>query len=177
MATFHTAVTRLPHPRRAWLDPTAVDRPTQSEDDPVVRAARRLVARGRALFARPLPRGIIHGDLWAANMLVARNDPRRIAAILDLEEAETNPLVLDLARTMLSVGTDQSGRRLDGALVAAAAQGYSSVRPLTADETRHLPHAIRYVGGALVLWVKRTGAAIDPGVFLDRVESAESRPR
>ena len=87
---------------------------------------------------RALPRGVIHGDLFANNTKWHRGE---LHAIFDWEMAGRDHLLLDLAialnawcwqRSRTGAGT------FDDVRLQALVQGYISVRPLTATETRSL---------------------------------------
>lgn len=80
------------------------------------------------------PETLIHGDLFRDNVLWQDSE---ISALLDFESASRGSAAFDLAVTMLAwcFGDD-----LDPALAAALAAGYTSVRPLSAEERGRLFH-------------------------------------
>ncbi|WP_437288594.1 homoserine kinase [Sorangium sp. So ce406] len=80
------------------------------------------------------PETLIHGDLFRDNVLWQDGE---ISALLDFESASRGSAAFDLAVTMLAwcFGDD-----LDPALAAALAAGYTSVRPLSAEERGRLFH-------------------------------------
>ncbi|MGK3997342.1 homoserine kinase [Sorangium sp. So ce1024] len=82
----------------------------------------------------PGPETLIHGDLFRDNVLWQDGE---ISALLDFESASRGSAAFDLAVTMLAwcFGDD-----LDPALAAALAAGYTSVRPLSAEERGRLFH-------------------------------------
>lgn len=91
--------------------------------------------RIRAATSRaPGPETLIHGDLFRDNVLWHGGE---ISALLDFESASRGSAAFDLAVTMLAwcFGDD-----LDPALAAALAAGYTSVRPLSAEERGRLFH-------------------------------------
>lgn len=92
---------------------------------------------------RALPRGVIHGDLFANNTKWQRS---QLHAIFDWEMAGRDHLLLDLAivlnawcwqRSATGAGT------FDAARLQSLVQGYISVRPLTATEVRSLHRECR----------------------------------
>jgi homoserine kinase type II len=82
---------------------------------------------------RPLPRGLVHGDLFRDNVLWTAEG--EISALLDFESASDGVLAYDLMVTILAwcVADD-----LELELAQAVARGYTRVRPLSADEKRGL---------------------------------------
>lgn len=94
---------------------------------------------------RHLPAGLIHGDLFDDNVVIAPDD--RIV-VLDWETASVEPLVLDLG--MAAVGLCRTDDRLDPARLDALVSGYETVRPLGPDEQDGLPAAIEYATAVLV---------------------------
>ena len=82
-------------------------------DAPWVQAAQRLIAANLAPVRPGLPGGVIHGDFHENNVLVESEAIPRVIAVMDFEEAEENLLLVDVARTLLSVGRDAAGTSLD----------------------------------------------------------------
>ena len=111
----------------------------------------------RHLLSRPLPKGVIHGDLHSGNVLVDPLHPEVVTAILDFEEAGENLYLVDLAATLVGVSASLDGELIDPQLVQAAKQGYEAVRPLTDEENRWLPLAFRYANEAWINWFRRYG--------------------
>lgn len=85
-----------------------------------------------------LPSGPLHHDLHRQNLLV---DAGEITAVLDFDELNRGPLILDLARWCHYAATEQHDLRLPATLADAAVIGYQTVRPLTDTELRLLPLA------------------------------------
>lgn len=86
------------------------------------------------------PRGIIHGDLFPDNVLVAPHAPPTIAALLDFEQAAVGSLVYDLAVCLNA--WCWAGAMVEPSVVALIA-GYQAVRPLGALELALLPIEVR----------------------------------
>lgn len=89
------------------------------------------IARGR----RPLPRGVIHGDLFPNNTKWQRD---QLAAVFDWEMAGSDHLMLDLAIAVCAWCWRATERAFDPALCRALVQGYREVRPLSPSERRGL---------------------------------------
>ena len=81
----------------------------------------------------PLPRGLIHGDLFRDNVLWKEGGD--LAALLDFDSASDGTFAYDLMVTVLAwcVGDD-----LDTGLARALREGYERVRPLEEAEKRGL---------------------------------------
>ncbi|WP_205324535.1 phosphotransferase [Glycomyces sp. YM15] len=89
------------------------------------------------------PSGPLHHDLHRRNLLV---DDDRITAVLDFDELNHGPLILDLARLLHYAALEQPDRGLPSAVAEAALTGYQKVRPLTLDELELLPVAFDLAG-------------------------------
>ena len=88
-----------------------------------------------SMRASELPRGLLHGDPFLDNMLVAATTGE-LRGLVDLEDFCVGPLLFDVACC-----ASASCFRPDGALdlrrLRALLEGYAAVRPLTAGERRH----------------------------------------
>ena len=91
-----------------------------------------------------LPRGVIHADLFRDNVLW--DEAGRLSGVLDFYFAGEDCLLFDLAVT----ANDWCA---DGAALGALADGYESVRPLTAAEVAAWPALRR--AAALRFWLLR----------------------
>lgn len=93
------------------------------------------VARRR----RPLPRGLVHGDVFPNN---TRWEGERLHSIFDWEMAGRDHLLLDVAIAInawcWSTEAPLAGT-FDRARVSALLEGYRQVRPLSPRELRQLP--------------------------------------
>ncbi len=169
LAAFHGAVHHLPKPSRGWLNPQAAVRAAEMHlDAPDAEAARALIKANTFIFASGHPVGIIHGDLHEENVLIASETQPAIVAVLDFEEAEQNLYLVDLARTILSVCRDLTGRTLLHDRVTACELGYSSLRPLGEAEHRELGAAICYVIGVEVIWLHEHGFGEEAQIHIAR---------
>jgi len=143
LALFHTVVRVLPRPNDIGLMNPAV---AVVEPDTT-----------RALFGKPLPRGVIHGDLHRGNVLVDPRNPNRVIAILDFEEAGENLYLIDLAVTLISVGALPDSDSIEPELMDAATCGYETVRTLTDEERFWQLTALRYASEASINWFRANG--------------------
>ena len=86
------------------------------------------------LLARPLPAGIIHGDVFPNNTLFAGD---KLLAIIDFEEACTDHLLMDVGMSMN--GFCFVDNRLDMGLAESFLAAYTRQRPLQEEEWSLLP--------------------------------------
>ncbi|MBP2337199.1 homoserine kinase type II [Saccharothrix coeruleofusca] len=96
------------------------------------------LARVRAEDVHRVP-VVAHGDLFADNVIVR---PDASLAVIDWETASLDDPLLDLG--MAVVGLARTGDRLPAGRAEALIAGYTSVRPLTADELAAVPTAIEH---------------------------------
>jgi homoserine kinase type II len=89
------------------------------------------------------PRGPLHHDLHRRNLLVADG---AVTAVLDFDELDHGPLIIDLARCFHYLAVEDPDRRLPAALAEAVVRGYQRVRPLSPIELELLPLALDLVG-------------------------------
>ncbi|MBZ2198176.1 phosphotransferase enzyme family protein [Occultella gossypii] len=115
-----------------------------------------------------LPTGPLHHDLHRHNLLVAGG---AVTAVLDFDELNQGPLVLDLARALQYLALDRDDRRLPRDLADAVVAGYDRTRELTAAERRLLPVALDLVGivdaAGVLMWAA-------PELGLRRVDQCHS---
>lgn len=172
VALFHIAVHSLPFHHPGWLNPASAAAALVTPIAvPHLAAAQALVAEHRFIYGCGLPAGIIHGDIHENNVLVEAEARPRVMAVLDFEECEANLLIVDLARTLLSVCRDAADTSLLPAKMAHATRGYATVRPLADSELDLLPAALKYVIGLEVLWLHRHGFAAEAQEHLARAQS------
>jgi homoserine kinase type II len=105
------------------------------------------IAKAGFALRRAATQGIIHGDLFRDNVLWT-DDPPRISAILDFEQASGGSLVYDLA-VCINDWCWTIYPRFD--LAAALVAGYQRVRPLTASDRTALPIEIRAAAARFTL--------------------------
>lgn len=92
-----------------------------------------------------LPTGLIHGDLFADNLLV---NCEGHLTILDWETATIDPFVLDLGVT--AVALCRTDNRLDGNRLDALVTGYQGQRAMTASELERVHDAVEYANAVLM---------------------------
>jgi homoserine kinase type II len=99
------------------------------------------------------PTGPLHHDLHRQNLLA---EDGRVTAVLDFDEINHGPLILDLARLLQYAALEQSDRRLPAAIAEAALAGYQKIKPLTATELELLPVAFDLAGlvdaAGFIMW-------------------------
>lgn len=100
-----------------------------------------------------LPSGPLHHDLHRQNLLVADGE---VTAVLDFDELNRGPLVIDLARVFHYLAVDHPDRRLPRDLADAAVAGYERTRALSDTERELLPVAFDLAGmvdaAAFIMW-------------------------
>lgn len=102
-----------------------------------------------------LPQGVIHGDLFADNILF---DGDKVSGIIDFYYAHTAPWVMDIAITLNAQAVMLGDQ--DDSRIRLFLSGYESVRPLLDKEFQALPMLLRL--GALRFWVSRLYDALFP---------------
>lgn len=111
---------------------------------------------GQALQSRPLPRGIIHGDLFKDNVLFEGDD---ISAIIDFYNAGTDFFLLDLAIVVNDWCFDNATHHDHHQ--SALLEAYQSVRPLNESEKLAWQDSLKWA--ACRFWLSRLNAAFQPG--------------
>ena len=100
-----------------------------------------------------LPSGPLHHDLHRQNVLMEEDE---VTAVLDFDELNRGPLILDLARWFHYAALEQEDMRLPAAFAEAAVSGYQSVRPLAVAELELLPLAFDLAGivdaAGFIMW-------------------------
>lgn len=96
----------------------------------------------------PLPRGLLHGDLFADNTLFAGEE---LVAVLDFEEGCHDTLLIDVGMTI--IGCCYTARHeLDAACARSFLDAYTVLRPLTPREWECLDCFVRYAALAIAFW-------------------------
>ncbi|WP_277213224.1 phosphotransferase enzyme family protein [Isoptericola croceus] len=115
-----------------------------------------------------LPSGPLHHDLHRQNLLVAEG---KVTAVLDFDELNRGPLVIDLARVFHYLAVDHPDRRLPRALADAVVAGYEQTRSLSEAERELLPVAFDLAGmvdaAAFIMWAA-------PAIGLTHVDECTS---
>lgn len=99
------------------------------------------------LLARPLPTGIIHGDVFPNNTLFVGD---KLLAIIDFEEACTDHLLLDVGMSMN--GFCFENNRLDMGFAKRFLDAYTCHRPLQEEEWALLPVYLQWGAHGMLSW-------------------------
>jgi homoserine kinase type II len=97
---------------------------------------------------KPLPKGLLHGDLFLDNTLF---DGDQMVAILDFEEGCHDTLLIDVGMTIIGCCYTPE-HQLDIALVHSFLDAYNASRPLTDDEWDSLDSFVYYAALAIAFW-------------------------
>ena len=144
---------------------------------PQVAAIREAYARYLPRRDAALPRGVCHGDLFRDNVLW---EGQRLTALLDFESAAWGSFAYDLMVTALA-WCYRDALRVEN--VQALFSGYSSVRPLSAEERAALPvegalACLRFAVSRMTDFELRAGEGSPPARdfrrFLSRLEAIEA---
>jgi homoserine kinase type II len=129
-----------------------------SHDDPFVAWLDRRNCAIWASIPSGLPRGLVHGDVFADNTVFAGG---RLAAILDFEEACVHPFAFDLG--MAIVGTCHNGTgKIEPLRAQALLQGYEHKRALGSQERRSVPLFAQYAALCTAFWRFRQFRVLTP---------------
>jgi homoserine kinase type II len=145
--------------RAALLREALASRPDLAGVDAWHAAMRRFLDGRAADLERleRLPAGPLHHDLHRQNLLVADGE---VTAVLDFDELNRGPLVIDVARVLQYAALDAPELRLPREITEAVLAGYERIRTLTDDERALLPLAFDLVG------------LVDAAVFITRDAAA-----
>lgn len=156
LARFHDALkdTEVPFSKMQWFQPKNVHEDLEKYNGEAKPNIAKLIADGEQLFQTDLPQTLIHGDLWLGNVF-AEDD--KVTAVFDMETAETNYRIIDLARTYLSMRLETEYGKED--IIDRLFSGYDTAasKPLTQEEKDNFGLAIRYVSGVCALWHELNG--------------------
>ncbi len=97
---------------------------------------------------KPLPTGLLHGDLFLDNTLF---DEDKMVAILDFEEVCYDTMLIDVAMTIIGC-CFTAQHQLDTASVDAFLEAYNKHRPLTDDECDCLDSYVHYAALCVAFW-------------------------
>lgn len=121
---------------------------TQFASHPFVESLKSQMASMEPQLKAPLPRGLLHGDLFLDNTLF---DGERMVAILDFEEGCHDSLLIDVGMTLIGCCyTPQHELNLKAANRFLYA--YNAVRPLTEIEWEHLDAFVHYAALSIAFW-------------------------
>ena len=156
LAQFHDALddTEVPLSKMQWFQPKNVHEDLEKYDGELKPGITRLIADGEQLFQTDLPQTLIHGDLWLGNVFAEGDE---VTAVFDMETAEHNYRIIDLARTYLSMRLETDYTKEE--IIDMLFSGYDEVapKPLTQDEKDNFGLAISYTAGVCALWHELNG--------------------
>lgn len=101
----------------------------------------------RALYAGE--RVIVHGDLYADNVLFAGDE---LAAFIDWEETGLGPALLDFAMTVVGCTDALESENSEAELFSALYEAYVRVKPFSQEEEDLLEDAVQYVALTTAVW-------------------------
>lgn len=182
LATMHRHCADLSgpdHPRdRAWLERGRDLHRTRLSADRrglLERAVAGCAAASRRRDWAALPSGIVHGDLFRDNALMAGH---RLTGVIDFHHAARAPLLFDLAVVANDWCADPDAAfpgALDPERVGALLRGYTRLRPLTRLELAFWPTMLALA--ALRFWVARLDSPRkDPEEMARRLACHLARP-
>lgn len=133
------------HPRRVyeslWLP---VRERVVAEHPDAAAALDAAFARGWAAYAfEGLPQAIVHGDLFADNVLFEGD---AVTGVIDFEAAGVGARLFDLAVAVHALCFNVAARTFEVARARALMGGYRAGAALTAGEVAAWPEALRYAG-------------------------------
>ena len=97
---------------------------------------------------KPLPTGLLHGDLFLDNTLF---DNEKMVAILDFEEGCHDTLLIDVAMTIIGCCyTEKNDLNIDA--LHDFLNAYNALRPLTENEWECLDGFVYYAALSIAVW-------------------------
>lgn len=97
---------------------------------------------------KPLPTGLLHGDLFLDNTLF---DDNKMVAILDFEEGCSDTILIDVGMTIIGC-CYTAEHQLDVESLHGFLEVYNRLRPLTDDEWECLDAYVHYAALAIAFW-------------------------
>jgi len=156
LAQFHDALegTEVPFSKMQWFQPKNVHEDLEKYDGQLKPEITTLLTSSEQLFQTDLPQTLIHGDLWLGNVFA---DGDEVTAVFDMETAEHNYRIIDLARTYLSMRLESEYSKDE--IIEKLFAGYDKVarEPLTQEEKDSFGLAISYAAGVCALWHELNG--------------------
>lgn len=100
------------------------------------------------ILKKPLPSGLLHGDLFLDNTLF---DGEKMVTVLDFEEGCHDTLLIDIAMTIIGCCyTDD--HLLDEKLVNSFLDAYNSIRPISDEEYKGIDSYVHYAALTIAFW-------------------------
>jgi homoserine kinase type II len=97
---------------------------------------------------KPLPSGLLHGDLFLDNTLF---DDEKMVAIIDFEEGCHDTLLIDIAMTIIGCCYTED-HLLEEELVHSFLEAYNATRPISDDEYSGLNSYVHYAALTIAFW-------------------------
>ena len=121
---------------------------TQFATHPFVESLKSELESLKPKLNAPLPRGLLHGDLFLDNTLF---DGEEMVAILDFEEGCYDILLIDIGMTIIgSCYTSQHELHFEAA--RRFLDAYNAVRPMKESEWQHLDCFVHYAALSIAFW-------------------------
>ncbi len=156
LAQFHDVLkdTEVPFSKMQWFQPKNVHEDLEKYDGELKSDTTKLITDGEKLFQTGLPQTLIHGDLWLGNVFA---DGDKVTAVFDMETAEHNYRIIDLARTYLSMRLETKYSKDE--IIDKLFVGYDAVANelLTQEEKDSFGLATSYTAGVCALWHELNG--------------------
>ena len=97
---------------------------------------------------KPLPSGLLHGDLFLDNTLF---DGKKMVTIIDFEEGCHDTLLIDIAMTIIGCCYTED-HLLEEKLVHSFLDAYNATRPISDDEYKGLDPYVHYAALTIAFW-------------------------
>ena len=183
LAGIHSAAADFPHTRANAMDLAAwhsmlddCSTAGLAQIDPALPAlVSSELAHLEANWPHQLPHSVIHADLFPDNVLMLGD---KVSGLIDFYFACTDIMAYDLAVTHAAWCFDEKGA-FRPSVAEALAEGYESIRPLSAEERAALPilargAAMRFLSSRAYDWLHTPADALvtrkDPMEFARRLE-------
>jgi Ser/Thr protein kinase RdoA (MazF antagonist) len=118
--------------------------------------------------------GVVHGDFWPGNVIVAAPLLSSLA-VVDLESACRAPLLLDVAHFadlgFRSLAGWRKTREMDPALATTFARAYAAASSVPSEDLRALPDLLTAARGCSILWLVERHLDIGPNPTDQLVEN------
>lgn len=144
--------------RARWGDWRTVPGLTTSDQEVIDRAAREVSARLAAFGEAPDRFGLIHGDLWLANLLIDAGDPDAGITVIDFDDCGWSWYLADLAAIVASADDEATAERA----IAEWLAGYGEVADLPPEHRAMIPTLVMLRRIALTAWVASHEDAAPP---------------
>ncbi|MCG9126190.1 homoserine kinase [Candidatus Poribacteria bacterium] len=100
------------------------------------------------ILVKPLPSGLLHGDLFLDNTLI---DGEKMVTIIDFEEGCHDTLLIDIGMTIIGCCYTKE-HELDVGLVHSFLKAYNNTRPISDEEFERLDCYVHYAALTIAFW-------------------------